>query len=494
MIDFQTFCQIRLLCDERKLSVPQIAAELQLDSKTVAKWVKRSSFVPAARRSRSSMLDSFKSQIQAWLERHDYTAQQILQRLREAGYKGGYGIVRRYVRKVRPATARAFLTLQFAPGECLQVDWGSFGWIQVGEHRRRLSFFAGVLSFSRMLYLEFTLSQSQEHFLAAHQRAFSFFGGVPHKIMVDNCKTAVLSHPLGQAAQFNPRYLDFAAHYGFQIRACGVRQPQEKGRVENAVGYIKKNFLHGLELPPWPALHDAARAWLNTVANVRIHGQTHKTPLELFSQEKAALHPLGVRPYDLATIHDLRANRFFRVTFDSNRYSVPARLAGARLTLKVCPEKLIFIHDQQVVAEHPRSYERHRDFEHPDHARELRSQRLQAREQILLHRFLTLCPQAQEYLTQLQSKRLDYRRHIQKIVALTEIYGNEKVARALLDTMALDAFSAEYITNLLEQRARPVSEPGALHLTRSSDLLDIVLPEADLTIYQKDQPNKNNPS
>lgn len=493
MIDFQTFCQIRLLHDERKLSVPQIAAELKLDSKTVAKWVKRPAFLPAAQRSRASKLDPFKAQIQAWLERHDYSAQQILQRLREAGYKGGYSVLREYVRKVRPAATRAFLTLQFAPGECLQVDWGSFGWIQVGEHRRRLSFFAGVLAFSRMLYLEFTLSQSQEHFLACHQRAFSFFGGVPHKIMVDNCKTAVLSHPLGQAPQLNPRYLDFASHYGFEIRACGVRQPQEKGRVENAVGYIKKNFLHGLQLPPWPALHDAARAWLNTVANVRIHGQTRKTPLELFPQEQAALRPLGARPYDLATLHEVRANRLFRVPFDSNRYSVPARLAGARLTLKAYPDKLVFIQGEQVVAEHPRSSERHRDFEHPEHARELRSQRLQAREQTLLQRFLALCPQAQEYQAQLQSKRLDYRRHIQKIVALAEIYGNEKVARALLDTMALDAFSCEYITNLLEQRARPAAEPGALHLTRSSDLLDIILPEADLTIYQKDQPSQKDP-
>jgi hypothetical protein len=344
-----------------------------------------------------------------------------------------------------------------------------------------------------MLYLEFTLSQSQEHFLAAHQRAFSFFGGVPHKIMVDNCKTAVLSHPFGQAPQLNPRYLDFAAHYGFEIRACGVRQPQEKGRVENAIGYIKKNFLHGLQLPPWPALHDAARAWLNTVANVRIHGQTHKTPLELFPQEQAALRPLGVCPYDLATLHDVRANRLFRVSFDSNRYSVPCRLAGARLSLKAYTDKLVFIHDQQIVAEHPRSFERHRDFEHPDHARQLRSQRLQAREQILLQRFLALCPQAQQYLTQLQSKRLDYRRHIQNIVALIEIYGNDKVARALLDTMELEAFSCEYITNLLEQRARPVSQPGALHLTRSSDLLDITLPEADLTIYQKNQTDLKDP-
>ena len=104
--------------------------------------------------------------------------------------------------------------------------------------------------------------------------------------MVDNCKTAVLSHPLGQPAVFNPRYLDFASHCGFEIRACGVRQAHEKGRVENAVKYIKENFLRGLERPSWAALNPAARHWLETIANVRLHGQTHQTPLERFAQEQ----------------------------------------------------------------------------------------------------------------------------------------------------------------------------------------------------------------
>ena len=67
-----------------------------------------------------------------------------------------------------------------------------------------------------------------EHFLAAHQNALEFFGGVPDKILIDNPKTAVLKHPAGERALFHPRYLDFAAHYGFEPRACNVRRPNEK--------------------------------------------------------------------------------------------------------------------------------------------------------------------------------------------------------------------------------------------------------------------------
>ena len=246
MINYLTYCEIRSLHQEEKLTAGQIARQLQLDKKTVRYWL-RHTYHEHKRPSRSSKLDPYKPQIKVWLEEHDFTAQQILQKLQAQGVQVGYTIVREYVQSVRPKPVQAFLTLSFCPGECMQVDWGSWGFIPIGATRRRLSFFVAVLCYSRMIYLEFTLGQSQEHFLQCHQHAFSFFEGVPESVMVDNCKTAVLSHPLGQPAQINPRYLDFANHYGFKVRACGVNKANEKGRVENAVKYVKENFLRGLE-------------------------------------------------------------------------------------------------------------------------------------------------------------------------------------------------------------------------------------------------------
>ena len=484
MIPYASYCQIRSLRQEHKLRVGQIAQRLQLDKKTVRYWLKHE-YHPLRRPGRGSKLDPHKPLIKGWLETHPLSAQQVLQRLQAQGIEVGYTIVREYVRRVRPKPVKAFLSLHFAPGECMQVDWGSWGTIGIGSTRRRLSFFAAVLGYSRMLYVEFTLGQSQELFLSCHQNAFSFFKGVPARVMVDNCKTAVLSHPLGQPAQLNPRYLDFAQHYGFEIRACGVRQAHEKGQVENAVKYIKQNFLQGLELPPWAAFNPAARHWLETIANVRIHGQTHQTPLALFEQEKLQLKPVSALPYDVATVCSLPVNSRFRVLWETNRYSVPAHLAGATLVARIYPERLALYHQDQCVAEHGRSYERHRDFEHPDHARPLLEQRLKARDQQRLHRFLNLCPQAPDYYQQLQQRRLNARHHVQKILALAEIYGTDKVTRALQDAHHHQAYSCEYIANLLEQRARPLPEPAALHLTRASDLLELDLPEPDLSVYDR---------
>ncbi|HUL54479.1 MAG TPA: hypothetical protein VLT83_13835 [Opitutaceae bacterium] len=221
-----------------------------------------------------------------------------------------------------------------------------------------------VLAYSRQLSVEFTLAQTMEHFLTAHINACHALG-VPHKVMVDNLRAAVLRHVRGEPVQFNPRYLDFARHYGFQIVACTVGKGNEKGRVERGVGYVKHNFLNGLDLPDFAALNSAVQVWLEAVANVRLHRETHRRPVDLWAEEHAQLQPLNPRPFDVGRVLAVRANRQFRVTFDSNRYSVPARFAGSPVTLKVYPDRLCVYHGTELIARHVRSYERHQDIADP---------------------------------------------------------------------------------------------------------------------------------
>ena len=368
MIDYETFCKIRDYRQQQGLKAEQIARELGLDGRTVARWIDEPRYRPKQSTPRASKLDPYKAQISQWLESHDYSAQQIFQRLQEEGFDGGYSIVKEYVRKVRPRRPPAFLTLSFAPGECAQVDWGLYGSVAVGETRRKLSFFVMVLCYSRMSYVEFTLSQKMEQFLACHQHAFEFFGNrVPEKIMVDNLKTAVLRRLIGEAPVLNSHYLDFSNQYGFTIKPCGVRKGNEKGRVESGVGYVKKNLLNGLEISDFSHLNPAARIWLETIANVRIHGETHKRPVDLFAEEQPRLQPAPVHPYDIGTVLTVRASSRFRVSYDTNRYSVPAEYASTILTLKVYQDRLCIYHQEKLIARHPRCYDRYQDKENPDH-------------------------------------------------------------------------------------------------------------------------------
>jgi len=483
MIDYETYVRIRNYFTRDGLNISQISNELGLDQRTVARWASEKRYLPRRAATRASKLDPYKNDIIQMLEKHPYSGKQIFQIIRENGFNGGITILTDYVRKVRPPKTKPFLKLVFAPGECAQVDWGSYGTVRVGSTTRRLSFFVMVLCHSRMMYIEFTVSQTMEHFLGCHQNAFQFFGSVPQKIMVDNLKSAVLKRTIGKAPIFNPRYLDFAEYYGFTIVPCNVGKGNEKGQVENGVGYVKKNLLNGLDIPGFKIMKPVAQNWLDTIANIRTHGETGKRPVDMFQEEKPSLQPLPVEPYDIGVVKQARASRQFRVTLDSNRYSVPAQLAGVGLTVKMYPDRLCFYYDNKLVARHVRSYDRRRDFEHPDHPKVLLAQRKKARDQKMFMKFLTLSDKAQEYYRQLEQRRMNPFHHIRQIVALAEIYPKEQVALAIEDAFSFAAFSCDYIANLLEQRSCSDNEPGVLHLTRSSDLLDLTIQKPDLSIY-----------
>ena len=173
--------------------------------------------------------------------------------------------------------------------------------------------------------------------------------------MVDNLRSAVLRHVRGEAPQFNPRYLDFARHYGFEPVACAVAKGNEKGRVERGVGYVKGNFLSGLDLPDFAALNPALKVWLESVANVRLHRDTQRRPVDLWTEERPHLQPANPRPFDVGRVLSVRANRQFRVTFDANRYSVPARFAGQQVVLKAYPDRLCVYPGEDLIARHVRS-------------------------------------------------------------------------------------------------------------------------------------------
>jgi len=483
MIDYETFVKIKT-AHENGLTCPQIAGKMELDERTVHKWLDKSRYSQRKSSPKSSKLDPFKDYILRRLEEYPFSATQIFQKLQEMEFAGGYTIVKDYIRKIRPKRVEAFLKLSFAPGECAQVDWGTYGSVSVGSFRRKLNFFVMVMCYSRMMYVEFTVSQTMEHFLSCHQNAFHRLG-VPHKIMIDNLKTGVLKRILGQEPVLNPKYLDFANHYGFRIAPCGVRKGNEKGRVENGVGYVKKNFLAGFEIPDFSIANPAAIRWLDTISNVRIHGETGKKPIDMFAEEKDSLIPVSSLPYDVATIWPVRACKQFRITLDTNRYSVPAEYAGQRLTLKTYPDRICIYHQEKLIARHVRTYDRRQDIEDPDHPKELIAQRKKARDQKIVMRFLMLTAKSKIYYQQMQQRRTNFHHHIVKIVGLSEIYGTEAVARAIEDACEIQAFSSEYIANILEQRKRVLPEPGPLILTRRQDLLDIDIPMPDMELYNK---------
>jgi len=475
--------------DGEGLSVRAIARRLGIHRRKVRKALKSPSVPTRKGGPRGSIIDPYRGWILAKLQQYpELSARRIHRMLTEQGFTGSYTLVKEAVASLRPSLQPVYQTLDFAAGECAQVDWGVWSAIDMAGGRRRLSYFAMVLCHSRMLYAEVTFGESLEFWLQAHKNAFDYFGGVPETVMVDNCKTAVITPRRGQAeATLNTDYAAFAKHYRFTIQPCAVRAPQQKGRVERAIRHIRDGFLTGREPAPPEAINPILREWLDSIANTRIHKTTGERPVDAFEQrEKPALQPLPAQPHPCHTITGVVANSCCRITVGDNRYSIPPAQARKRLILHrgVHRISLYAPADHSLIATHPRSYARKRDIVDPDHQDALDQLTKRARQNRSITDFLKLGGDAHAYLLGLKDKHPNYRRHITQINALAELYGSDSLRRAVADCHAHGVYSGAYIhSHLTAQQRSADPAPGALHITRNADLLTLDLPEPDLDSY-----------
>ncbi len=367
-----------------------------------------------------------------------------------------------------------------------QVDWTYCGTVLAEGRRRRLLAFAFLLCHSRFLYVEFSLSATIEVFLSAHERAFAAAGGVPRRALHDNLKSAVLSHVAGEV-RFHPRFLDFAAHYGFRPVACAPYRPNEKGRVENVIRYLKGNFLAGREIASLEEANRAVRRWLDEVANVRTHATTHRRPVDLLAEERPLLGPLPAAPYDTRVVRILRASPLCRVHFEASTYSVPPAHAGATLTLKASPTEVSLYAASEEVARHPRAAGKGQDVVDPSHVRALTERKRRGERGALVHRFLALGPGAEDYLHGLARAEIALYRHLRRLLALSDRYGREAVRAALVHAASYGAYGADYVERIvqLERRRGGAEDSGPLDLSRTPDLEGVSLPPIDLEAYDR---------
>ncbi len=295
--------------------------------------------------------------IRQTLERYPrLRATRIWQMLRERGFPGEVRAVRRAVARLRPAARPAFLRLSVMPGEQAQVDWAHFGTMRVGRAERRLSCFVMVLSYSRALYLEFTLDQTLPSFLAAHVRAFSDLG-VARTLLYDNLRTAVLDRR-GDAVHLHPRLLELASHYHFQPRFCAVGRGNEKGRVERAIQYVRHSFFAARPFANLADLNRQALLWREEVAHRRPWpGGDEILVEEAFRQERDRLLPLPEHPASTDHVVTLRSQKTPYVRFDLNDYSIPPEAVGCELTLVASGTSVRILSGGAEIARHERSWD-----------------------------------------------------------------------------------------------------------------------------------------
>lgn len=361
------------------------------------------------------------------------------------------------------------------PGERFEVDWGHFGALDYAGDKRKLYAFALVEAHSRMLYLEFTHSQTFETFVRCHLHAFAALSGVAREIAYDNLATAVAEHD-GRLVRFLPRFLAFAREYGFYPKACNPGAGWEKGKVERAIGYARRSF--------WPLrdftdLHDVnrqARQWLAEIANQRLHRETRERPIDRF--QASALRPLPVIPYDYRDKLGALVYKDLRLHFDGNRYCVPPRFVGRRLTLKADSSSVTIYDRVNEIVSYPRCWRRGQTLgadRFDAELAQLRPATQRSRAQQRLFAVLDgYCSQAmlEAYLRDLADTDRALSRQLGELLELVRQYGPEPVAEAIEKASAARAFGADYVANILRQQQSPrqIQPPLRLRDARLNDL------------------------
>jgi len=341
MLQLEDWMNLRDLHNQG-LTISEIARRSGYDRKTVRKYLNSDQPPrPRPRQKRHSKLDPYKEYLLSRMGQGVFNCVKLLAEIQRQGYPGEISILKDFVRPYRQQQRQlAVVRFETQPGHQAQVDWGYFGQIQVEGHWKKLYAFVMTLGYSRMKYVEFTLSCDLAHFLQGHVNAFRYFGGVVAEVLVDNLKTAVLGRQ-GSHIQWHPRYLDLAAHYGFVPRACWPNRPQTKGKVENAMGYVKGNFWPGIALPQrrdgrlgvdLTDLNAQALGWCDTVSNAKLHATTQEVPQHRWVKE--GLQPLPAVDYDTSYLAHRQVSRDCLVHYRGSRYSVPHRFAGKAVMVR----------------------------------------------------------------------------------------------------------------------------------------------------------------
>jgi transposase len=284
----------------------------------------------------------------------------IYQRLRENhGYTGSYSAIRRYVHRVNPHTPEAIVRVHTAPGEELQVDFGSVGplYDPVQGCRRPAYVFVATLCYSRHQYAELVFDQKTPTWIALHRRAFDSLGGVPKRVVPDNLKPAVL-HALVHDPVLGEAYRRMGLHYGFLISPTEPGRPEHKGKVENGVHYLQRNFMAGQDFVDSLAANQHLKVWITDVAGTRVHGTTHQAPLKLFNEyERAALLPLPAEPFTLCEVKPVKVHPDCHVTLAGSFYSVPYRHIGQTLEAYLSERVVELYQGTTLIATHVRCTE-----------------------------------------------------------------------------------------------------------------------------------------
>jgi transposase len=369
IIEMDMYSAIRLRYSDGE-SIRSIANSLGISRQTVKKYCEGNTH-PDVRKSyeRASIivtsdvekfiLNCFKEDETENLKKQKHTAKRIYDRLvGENNFSGSYSAIRETVRKLKAehaVPAQSDMPLAYDPGEATQIDWGE-ATIYLDGQKTKVQLFCARLCNSCDIFVQAYRRQNQETFLEAQQRMFDYFCGVSRRIIFDNAKVAV-KEGFGLHAKPQNKYLSFSAHYAFKLDFCNPAKGNEKGLVENLVGYSRRNFL-----VPVPRVADLKSLNDSLMQDCLKYRRTHRVTgrsqsvAALYNQEVLCLTAIPRFRFDTSKSVSAKVDDYSTVRYEKNNYSVPTRYLRKNVTVKGYAEDVCILYDGAAIATYRRSY------------------------------------------------------------------------------------------------------------------------------------------
>jgi transposase len=480
-------------------SIRQIARELRCSRSTVRKAI--SSAGPASYRLTvprpEPVLGLYKARIDELLVENEqlprkqrYTARRIYQLMKGQGYIGSESTVRRYVARRRREKKRpqVYVPLEFDPGTDAQVDWGEASVILAGQ-RATVQVFVMRLCYSRRLFVMAFPTQKQEAFFQGHVQAFHYFQGVPQRISYDNLKAAVSRVLEGRNRQEQEAFIVFRSHYLFASHFCTPGQAHQKGRVEDGVGFARRNFMVPI---PQVASFEELNAHLLAACladDQRRIDRQEVTIGQAWEMERPYLRPLPEHDIECCATRAVTLNPYSQVEFETNRYSVPVDKARRNLVIKAYPFRVHILSLEEGIASHPRCYGRQQDVLDPLHYLPLLEQRPGAFDHAKpIRHWRKSWPLAYErLLDQLRTQWPDGRgvREFVRILKLHQDYPAEVLTQAIAQALEYGCAHADGVQLCVRQLMHPGSPMAPMDLTRWPQLVGVGTHSPDVSCYDQ---------
>jgi transposase len=374
---------------------------------------------------------------------------EIMRRVRLAGYDGRKTAFYEMVRALRPIVTRPMVRFEGVAGEFSQNDFGQVrvkyddGTVEI------IHFFAARLKWSRWMHVEIVENEQVESLVRALLSSFESFGGVPHLCVFDNPKTVVDSR-IGNVIEWNSTFAQVAIDYRFAVELCWPRQGNQKGSVENLVGFVKNGLFKVRRFHDRADLHAQLREWLHEVNYERPCRATDVTPEARIVEERRRLRPLPIPAAGYALRFPVRVGPTGWVTHDGIRYSMPPKSIGFNGTLFLYRARVRIVAGM-FTAEHPR-HPHNGVSTLPDHAAETLAAVSGTRGEHYYRRqrLLELGEPAEAFITELVNARPRvWYPDVEHLFRLLTQHGPERMAVAFQQALERGWYGAEHVEQLL---------------------------------------------